>query len=1113
MSSGQDPVESLLGFAAGHVRAKRRAALGRAMARAVSCFAAAVVVAAMVDRFVPLPEGVRTGLLVAVAVMGGLMLVHPVYLWLRGATVVEAATELERDASLRRESLVTLAWQHYQPSPGASSELIGLLAERTGREVARYRESGGGRESVRGHWIAAIAVVLGGVLLTSVPGLRLAEALPRVLTPWGGREPLVGPRLRVQPGEASLRQGGELRILASLEDSRGSSYGYSTVTAFVETTRDGENFSQTEMSRRDAAGFTLELPPVDRPLSYRVRMVIRAAATERELVSQLYDVDVTTTPAATRITLDVVEPSAVNTAGRIQSVAVNSADAIPVRAGSDITLKLETTEPLVRGELAGPGFSLKFLPDASASPASGGGGSTATIRLPESVTQLASCQLVVSFQNERGATGRAVVNLTAIPDAPPVVRIEQPGNGFAAGPRDDIDVVVTATDDLGVGSMWLEVVVPSRDTFRFDLPVAEPGRSVRSAYRVNLASLPLSADERVVLTAVARDTARHEARSAPVSLQLSSSVPEPLSYSRAVSLRGAINSLESVSSDLAKAKGLLGGDRQADAVDLARAHLSAAVDGVGGVRQAVRNLARLTTSPEQGDACEAIAQRLVKPAILLDSLVGSELSSEAGRAGVDPPAALDGVQADLSEVASVLESWLRGEEASQQLGSGQATEAQEEAVRAATRRLRELKGVDAVAPLKGFAEVSPAVLREVGLRLEAAWEIEAVRPDSVPVRAADLALLGGAAEKVRETGVSLAELAGLFEPLGRVHGLLRAHEAVPGDLRAEAERARGRLGELSAPLPRAAQALREAAQLLDSGRGQAGGPATLPAGADLSAMASMQRELAGLIVRAGTPELQALLSRQQAVMDRLMQSRAETSGNRIAAFRAASEAQRTLDRLQEELAVLGGNGSQDAERVRRAREYVARFKPEALIEELRRYVPELASTARLVEARVKPLLTAFNAKAGTGEQAGLRELDLAMTSARESLDAARRAMRARDPLAAAQASLASVTASLGQSDPQAAASMAREAAEALELAAQQARRPYLQARLAFIPQLFAATDASVGSGGASGSDSATTGTGGGGVPVEFDEATVPAEYRAAVRAYFGRLRVPAGASK
>ena len=1083
-------------------RFKTAAVTGGTVALLVLAFAVAV------DTVWTLPGWARVVGLATAATSAVAWIVPSWAALVRPPDLAKIGAHAEAALGLAPELLVTTVSQHERPAPGISSAIAEALAVRIATELPRLSHVPRLRRSV--HRFAATFTVL-AIAAAAFP--QTFTSVKRFALPLADIKFAGASALLVAPGNAEVEQGGAVRVVVTLDRPPTSADA-----PVLQTSRDGGTWSSTDMSQRGAAGYIATLDNLQRDLLYRVR--------SGEMTSRVSQILVSTVPSLRRVLAEVVAPESLGGQPSTISPVPDTSGQPPqfrVPTGSRVTLRLSATEPLSSLTVYAPGL---ILP-AKVQP---GDPTSAEVRLPGELMAVpgASAELRFQLMGSRGATSWSAAQLSTLPDDDPTVRVLSPRTGTPLGPRDDIEVLTQADDDTAIVRGELRLTTPRGPT---TLPLAISGspRRWQGRTRVSLAPLGVAPGEEVGLTAAVTDSAGRTTVSARVALEISATAPDPLTAARVAALAEAaahadtaIDSLTLAAIRLAELARFSAADRE-NAVGPARLTVAAATDTLAQLQRSLARAVRLVADPALADAIANLADATVVPASTADSAL-------ADSADASPPdletlsASLRTAAASLrTTVAEPLRDLRRGDLAALLIGSREAArsmvsepdadlaladDAHMEAVtRAAAARLQSLP-----APETTAGSMLPGVLPA---RLELAWRIEALRPDSVPARAADLALAARAARKLTTTPGPNADFTLSLSVLDADNLAARYRRPPPNPdlaltarkalrfLAGEAQESPGPLAPLTDTPPPEDPDTRRAARLAELAtepRKLAQTLRSLPRPAGAQTAAPIESALRDLIRRLDATEG---LPPPSVLQPRIEAFRAAAAAEaRLADLDAAVRKLNALSQAAANPATAPPDLESAKSALRDAVDTVATRRADALRDELRRYVPELAPAAFAADRSLKPALAELASSIGDPDRTAnaATVATAALFRVQREVDAARTAMTRRDPIAAARANLAAAASALRRRDPDtaAAARFTSSAAEALDTAADQSARVRSTRMLLSLSDLTAFASPPTPSPLTRNSpDAAPTA-----LP---DLAPVPDQYKDAVRAYFEKL--------
>ena len=439
-------LDAYLGLIAGRLRA---AAATRGLgALAGAALAVTCVCVFLANRFAFSPASVLTSRTLLVAALGtvvAFLLVRPLRRLARGSAILTAADEAERRAPQFGGRLRTWADETARAAARgrAPSSLLALLAEDT-----RQAAAGVPLDTVVSRLrIAAFAAAgCAGLLLlvwlgTSGPGYWQYGTAKL----WAGwflpqTEPLY--ELRVEPGDATIRQGGQLRVTAT---PFGFEPGSAWIYAKFESSVDWERAPMGPQLQGVGYAFTFSL--VNEPLRYYVEA--------GRIRSREFNVGVVAMPTVENIRLEYAYPEWSGLAPRVED---SGGDILAVRE-TRVTLILTTDRPLERGRL------VTGLGEVAVR------GNRAELEvLADSTYHVAAL-----YRGERVRLTEEYF-ITAVPDEKPEVRILEPGRDWRASSIEEVGVQVEATDDFGLRRLELHYAVNGVAQAPVALPVRAGAR-------------------------------------------------------------------------------------------------------------------------------------------------------------------------------------------------------------------------------------------------------------------------------------------------------------------------------------------------------------------------------------------------------------------------------------------------------------------------------------------------------------------------------------------------------------------------------------------------------------------------------------------------------------
>ena len=426
-------------------------------------------VAASVEAVGYLPSGGRWALLASLVCLGGVALWRGLIRALRRApSLVEIALRAQaRDPSLRERisTALTLCPRREEPDLGCSPQLVEVVVEQAAEQVGRvdFAPEFPRHQLVRAGRALAVAV---GLWLLSVAAAPEAfrGALVRLAAPSGNFAPT---RVVVSPGDATVIEGSELRITIGYEGRKPGRVliGWKDQSA--------AEWAVRRFQARETRRWEHVFGGIRGRIDYW-------AQTDRAR-SPVYRVTVENRPRVAGIEIRYDYPTYTGMPPRI----VGEGD-ISAPVGTRVTVTATATKPLSRASLV-VSDSLEMASDVRAKTA------VAAFDVDRSGTYFVRLTDVSGYDNPEPIRYR----ISATDDAPPRVRLTEPGVDIELGERVAVDLRAEGVDDFGFSRLALRYRLgDAGQETEILIPLAqEPGRLLDQRYPWDLSDLDLLPDD------------------------------------------------------------------------------------------------------------------------------------------------------------------------------------------------------------------------------------------------------------------------------------------------------------------------------------------------------------------------------------------------------------------------------------------------------------------------------------------------------------------------------------------------------------------------------------------------------------------------------------------
>jgi hypothetical protein len=608
-----------------HVARGRRLRVLRAGLTVLAFAIAWALAVGVVDRLTALPPWARVGLLSAAALVAVGILAGPVRAALgRRVNWVEASQEIERADPSLGQRLVTVTSQLLAPAAyRGSPQMIDALVEQVSADVARApaRRLARWRPLARPALLAA-TLLLAAALLWPAEWLNLPQLVARQLRPLSEIPPVTTTQIDLSPGNASVREHEPVVVRAVV---RHPTAGGPLPT--LHYTTDGREWDAAPMAvaAADERSYTHALPPAERDIRYYV--------TAGDATTPVHALRVLRRPAVAEFRVRYVYPAYT---GRGPLSVRNTDGLIEAPHGTEAAVTIVATEPLAAAVLK--------IGEKRIDAAPGGEPNVRTARL--TVDNDRPWELEMTSDRGVAGGGPQSMQIRAVPDRPPLVRLVQPATDLRLAERDLVPLSYQALDDYGVATLVARAQVNANPPVEYPLrprggtAAAADARRVEGELNVDLLPLKVRVGDVVSITVTATDRAGQKGASDVRHVLVSPRSVDVATHQRLAELAQAADYAAEWADHLARAREGLEkarraqGDALGASLSKAGRQIAAAQEAGALLRQSLLRATMYSASPRMSDALANLVDATTVQADGLDRVDQAVLATR----GVDDAA-------------------------------------------------------------------------------------------------------------------------------------------------------------------------------------------------------------------------------------------------------------------------------------------------------------------------------------------------------------------------------------------------------------------------------------------------------------------------------------------
>lgn len=512
-------------FLAAFVARRRRQLILHTFGWAIAVSLLWLILSCSIDRLLHLPASARL-ILLALGVLVLLLALRPLRFLLQPIDWVEIAEQIERLHPSFQQRLITVTSRVLGESAyRGSNEILGQLLSEVSNQTAKERGKTPRRwRAAIEPWAAATVMACGMMLLALSPGMDLPRLTGRFFKPLASLPPVTTTRLDVRPGDLDVNSAEPVKIQVNVQH-----LGASSVWLHLEQPA---GWSRSTMNSDAEGRYSLTLSSVDQDLHYFVNA---GDATSRQ-----YLLRVRRMPAVAQFRIRYSYPSYT---GRAPFTITNGTGLIEAPVGSEARVTVTATERLSSATLSISGSAIAM--EHTDQP------NTFQAKLVVQKSQPYTLDLL----SDRGVhgSGPESAKIVAMIDRPPLVRLQQANQSLRLSAGDIVPLAFQGVDDFGIDSMRIRAQINDAAPAYFPLTVVGDRRRQEDVMNFDLARMKLALGDVVTIWFDAQDGAGHLSSSDPLQVVISPRSIDLDTQARIDELNGAAQLASTLRAELEEA--------------------------------------------------------------------------------------------------------------------------------------------------------------------------------------------------------------------------------------------------------------------------------------------------------------------------------------------------------------------------------------------------------------------------------------------------------------------------------------------------------------------------------------------------------------------------------